>query len=192
MIDRRSELDVVPRNRSEGMNDFRSGNSDAVRDLLNSKNRIGETSLEQTAKEPEKSVQSMGQKAIDCMLWAINGFVTFIYSTSFSLRATEIMSIIIIQRYNNVYSFVAVLWLALVASVERTRVIFLATAFILLPVEIGNYIILFVYNAPERPFPDLERLKIYGFQDMELFWLDIIIFNFYLFYIITYILSASK
>ena len=90
------------------------------------------------------------------------------------------------------YSFVTVLWLAVVASTERVRLIYLLTLFILLPVEIGNYIIMYIYNAPQSPIDTLQNLEVYGFQKMQLFWLDIIIFNVYLFYMITFLLAASR
>ena len=90
------------------------------------------------------------------------------------------------------YSFVTVLWLAVVASTERVRLIYLLTLFILLPVEIGNYVIMYIYNAPQSPIDTLQNLEVYGFQKMQLFWLDIIIFNVYLFYMITFLLAASR
>lgn len=102
------------------------------------------------------------------------------------------MSIIVIQRYNNIYSFVAVLWLTIVASTNRVKIIFYLTGFVLLPVEIGNFVIMYFYNAKESPIHHLTGLEQYGFQDMGKFWLDIIIFNVYLFYMITFLLSASK
>ena len=71
---------------------------------------------------------------------------------------TELVSIVVIQRYNNIYSFVAVLWLATVASVERIRIVFVITLMILLPVEIGNFVILYFYNAPESPLAYLQKL----------------------------------
>jgi hypothetical protein len=83
------------------------------------------------------------------------------------------------------------LWLALVASTDRIKIIYFVTLFILLPVEIGNYVILYAYNAPESPIGDLQNLSEFGFQTMQLFWLDIIIFNAYLFYMITFLLAAS-
>ena len=100
----------------------------------------------------------MGKRCMDCVLWAINAFVDFIYSTEFTLRVAEVISIIVIQRYNNIYSFAAVLWLASVASIERIRVIFYLTLFILLPVELANFIIMYGYNAHESPFGHLQDL----------------------------------
>jgi hypothetical protein len=39
------------------------------------------------------------------------------------------------------------LWLAIVASTDRIKLIYIVTLFVLLPVEIGNYVILYAYNA---------------------------------------------
>ena len=125
-------------------------------------------------------------------MYALNKIVAFLKGTEFTLRVTEVISIIVISRYNNIYSFVAVVWLAAVASIERIRVIYLITLIALLPVELVNFGIMYGYNAPESPFGGLEHLNIYGFQKMELFWLDIVLFNVYFFYIIAYLLAASK
>ena len=64
----------------------------------------------------------------------MNTFKGALCSLGISLRLTELLSIIVIQRYNNIYSFVAVVWLTTVASVEKTRVIFWVTLVVLLPV----------------------------------------------------------
>ena len=71
---------------------------------------------------------------MDQVLWGINMFVDFIYSTEFALRVTEVLSIIVIQRFNNVYSFVALLWLTLVASIPNIKIIYFITLIVLLPV----------------------------------------------------------
>lgn len=48
------------------------------------------------------------------------------------------------------------------------------------------------YNAPESPLAVYSNMEIYGFFSMQEFWLDIIIFNIYFFYMITYLLAASR
>lgn len=126
------------------------------------------------------------------MLFGINAFVDFIYSTEFSLRFTEVVSIIVIQRYNNIYSFVTVFWLTLVASTHKIKLIYYITTFVLLPVEIGNFVIMYAYNASQSPLSTLKNLENFGFQFMQTFWLDIIIFNVYLFYMITFVLSVNQ
>lgn len=103
---------------------------------------------------------------MNSVLWGMNAFVEFIYSTEFCLRATEILSIIVISRYNNIFSFIAVLWLAGVASIERIKIVFYMTGFVLLPVELTNFIIMYWYNAPESPLAVYSNMEIYGFFDM--------------------------
>lgn len=57
----------------------------------------------------------------------------FLTSPEFSLRVIEVLSIIVIQRYNNVYSFVNLVWLAFVSSVENLLWVRLFTGFVILP-----------------------------------------------------------
>ena len=59
--------------------------------------------------------------------------INFLNSSDFTLRVAELISIVIIQRYNNVYSFLVLVWLAMIASVENLKVVYLATAIVLLP-----------------------------------------------------------
>ncbi len=84
------------------------------------------------------------------------------------------------------------LWLTLIASTEKILLIFYATI-VLLIVEIGNYSILYAFNASQSPLKKVDKLSpVYGFQDMQVFWLDIIIFNVYIFYLINFLLAVSK
>lgn len=46
------------------------------------------------------------------------------------------------------------------------RIIYLVTAIVLLPVEIINFLVLYLYNAPESPLQSLHDLEVYGFQNM--------------------------
>jgi len=63
----------------------------------------------------------------------ITDIINFLNSSDFTLRVAELISIVIIQRYNNVYSFLVLVWLAMIASVENLKVVYLATAIVLLP-----------------------------------------------------------
>ena len=96
--------------------------------------KIEKSSIGWRERKKEEKGSGQGKKIMDQFLWGINVFVDFIYSTEFALRVTEIISIIVIQRFNNVYSFVALIWLALVASVQNIRIIFYITLIVLLPV----------------------------------------------------------
>jgi len=62
----------------------------------------------------------------------------------------------------------------------------------MLPVEIGNYVITYFYNIPFSPAANISGAEIYGFQPAQSIWLDILIFNIYLNYIILFIRSYSK
>lgn len=70
----------------------------------------------------------------------------FFNSAEFSLRVIEIISIIVIQRFNNIYSFVALIWLAIVSSVENPKFVMIVTGCVLLPFELANYVLAFFYN----------------------------------------------
>lgn len=63
----------------------------------------------------------------------VTDIINFLNSSDFTLRVAELISIVIIQRYNNVYSFLVLVWLAMIASVENLKVVYLATAIVLLP-----------------------------------------------------------
>jgi hypothetical protein len=116
----------------------------------------------------------------------------FLSSPEFSLRVIEIISIIVIQRYNNVYSFVNLIWLAFVSSVENLLYIRLFTAFVILPLEICNFVIAYFYNIPNSPAASITHGQNYGFQVLSSIWLDVLIFNIYLNYLILFVKSYRQ
>ena len=126
------------------------------------------------------------------LLKIMNLIIKFFNSPDFTLRVVELISIIIIQRHNNAYSFVALLWLAFVVTVQNLKAVYLVTAFIIMPLEIGNYIILLLYNMPHSAFDNIKGYSIWGLQPMYEVWLDVLLFNIYLYYIIFFVSEASK
>ncbi len=116
-------------------------------------------------------------------------FFVFLNSPEFSLRVIELVSIIVIQRFNNIYSFVALIWLAIVSTVENKIFILIITAFVMLPMELVNFVITYLFNIPYSPTQNVTNASIFGFQTSSAMWLDILIFNIYFNYIIIFIKS---
>ncbi len=94
---------------------------------------------------------------------AVHVIFDFLNSPAFSLRVIELLSIIVIQRFNNIYSFVALLWLAFVSTVENHKLVMIITGFIMMPMELGNFVIRYFYNIPYSPAKDIDQ-GIYGFE----------------------------
>ena len=107
-----------------------------------------------SGKQLQSSSKGIAKKIVDLLLWGIDRMVKFVSSMEFTLRVAEILSIVVICRYNNIYSFVAVVWLAAVASIDRSRVIYLITLVVLLPVELLNFTLMYGFNVPDSPFAD--------------------------------------
>ncbi len=105
------------------------------------------------------------------------------------MRVIEVLSIIVIQRYNNIYSFVNLIWLAFVSSVENLLWVRIFTAAIILPLEICNFIITYTYNIPHSPADVVTGAEIYGFQYSNAMWVDVLIFNIYLNYLVLFVKS---
>ena len=63
-----------------------------------------------------KVEESALKKAKRYFLKGVYEVFSFFNSPAFSLRITQLLTVIIIQRYNNVFSLVALLWLALVST----------------------------------------------------------------------------
>jgi hypothetical protein len=51
---------------------------------------------------------------------------------------------------------------------------------------------MFAYNVPDFVFDDIDHKSIWGFQLMYTYWLDVILFNLFLYYIIIFVSAASK
>ena len=64
-----------------------------------------ETSIEQWEKFKKKILESF------------NKIFLFVTSPQFSLRVIEVLAIVVIQRNNNIFSLVSLLWLALISTV---------------------------------------------------------------------------
>lgn len=65
------------------------------------------------------------------------------------------------------------------------------TAFAILPLEIINFVITYFYNIPHSPAADITNAQIFGFQYSSSIWLDVIIFNLYLNYMVLFVKSYS-
>jgi hypothetical protein len=59
---------------------------------------------------------------------------------------------------------VALIWLALVASVENKKFILIITAFGMFPMEIVNFVITYLFNIPYSPTLNVKNADIYGFS----------------------------
>ncbi len=97
------------------------------------------------------------------MLEVVHVVFNFFNSPAFSLRVIEILSIIVIQRFNNIYSFVALLWLAMVSTVENHKLVMIITGCVMLPLELVNYVIAYFYNMDPSPAADMQGKEIFGF-----------------------------
>ena len=51
---------------------------------------------------------------------------------------------------------------------------------------------MFIYNVPNTPLSGFEHKSIWGFQLMYAYWLDVILFNLFLYYLILFVSAASK
>jgi hypothetical protein len=63
------------------------------------------------------------------------------------------------------------------------------TAAVILPLEVCNFVITYFYNIPHSPATALTGADIYGFQYSTAIWLDVIIFNLYLNYLVLFVKS---
>ncbi len=61
-----------------------------------------------------------------------------------------------------------------------------------MPLEIVNFVITYFYNIPNSPAASIHNAEIYGFQMSNSLWLDILIFNFYLHYLILFVKSYNQ
>jgi hypothetical protein len=121
------------------------------------------------------------------LLQAINTVFRFLNSAEFSLRLVELLSIVVIQRNNNVFSFVSLLWLAFVSTVNRQQWVLVATGLVMLPFELSNFIITYFYNIPNSPAQNVTDGTIWGLAYSPQMWLDVLIFNAFFHYIILYL-----
>lgn len=75
---------------------------------------------------------------------------------------------------------------------ENLLYVRLFTAFVILPLEICNFIITYFYNIPHSPASSITDGQNYGFQISSSLWLDVIIFNLYLNYLILFVKSYRE
>lgn len=75
-------------------------------------------------------------------------FNAILVSVHFNFRLMQLVSIILIQRYNTIYSFFVIVWLLL--SSIFTRIVFLrwSTLLIVLPATLLNYAPLYYMYIP--------------------------------------------
>ena len=125
-------------------------------------------------------------------LQGINTVFKFLNSPQFSLRVVQLLSIVVIQRFNNIYSFVALIWLAMVASIQNKKFILIITAFVMFPMELVNFFITYFYNIPYSPALKVQNAEIYGFSLSTQMWLNILVFNLYFNYVVLFIRSYKQ
>ena len=67
------------------------------------------------------------------MLEGFSKVFLFVTSPQFSLRVIEILAIVVIQRNNNIFSLVSLLWLAIISTVENERIVLKITGWVMMP-----------------------------------------------------------
>jgi hypothetical protein len=86
---------------------------------------------------------------------AISNFLAnifeFLTSPILNFRLTQLMSVIIIQRYNTIYSLILIVWLVVSALVTRAYFVRYSMIFLVFPLALANYVTSFLYNIPDNP-----------------------------------------
>jgi hypothetical protein len=113
-------------------------------------------------------------------------------SVHFNFRLLQLVSIVLIQRYNTIYSILLIIWLLL--SSVFTRIVFLrySTIILVLPATMFNYFPLYYSNVNGSPLPSncgTFPCSVYGFMkwNENEIWVDVIIFNFYIYLLLTFL-----
>ena len=104
----------------------------------------------------------------------------------------ELLSIVVIQRNNNIYSLASLFWLVIVCTIENQKVVLIITGFVMLPLEFFNFVAIYFFNIPYSPAQSVENGSIFGLTPAAQLWLDVIIFNLFFNYILLYLKSYQE
>ena len=108
-----------------------------------------------------------------------------------NFRLTQLLSIVVIQRYNTIYSMILIVWLVSSALITKALYIRYSIIFLVFPLAIANYCTSFLFNIPQSPITNIQCGKqpcsIYGFELFNNFYWDIIIFDVYILFILNFI-----
>lgn len=111
-------------------------------------------------------------------------------SVHFNFRLLQLVTIVMIQRYNTLYSLLLILWLALSSIFTKVHFLRTSTMVLVLPAALFNYVPLYYSNIHASPLPascGYFPCSVYGFNPWLGIWVDVIIFNYYIYLILTFL-----
>lgn len=122
----------------------------------------------------------------------LNSIKRSLTSVHFNYRLLQLFTIVLIQRYNTVYSILLILWLLLSSIFNKLSFLRISTIVLVIPATMFNYFPMYYSNIPEIFYPPTcgkFPCSVYGFihwPDGDI-WIDVIIFNFYIYLLLTFI-----
>lgn len=123
------------------------------------------------------------------ILKKISGVLT---SVHFNFRLLQLITIVLIQRYNTFYSLLLMLWLLLSSVFTKIHFLRTSTIVLVLPAALFNYFPLYYANVNQAPLPTscgVFPCSVYGFLKWPSngIWVDVIIFNYYIYLLLTFL-----